>query len=196
MATARVKGGRLDFAEEGDLVYDDGGGDSETNPEASEQDDKVVRSVRKVTAEEAGANRVPIGDVVLPLLGEKVETPGGPAGAAVQNLIERLKIDLFKPIDKGLGFRAYGSYRRLIGMPKDVNYEIVRHHTDDEEILLTDRREMRGERQGGGEGEKCALKIQFSLESAEYATMCLRELTKKESTVLMQKTELKKSSVE
>ncbi|KAJ8902440.1 hypothetical protein NDN08_006845 [Rhodosorus marinus] len=195
MATARAKGGRLDFAEEGDLVYEDRDG-VETNAEATEQDDRPARSVRKVTAEEAGSNGVPIGDVVLPLIGEKVDAPGGPVGAAVKELVERLNIDLSKPIDKGLGFRAYGSYRRLIGSPKDVKYEIVRHETDDEEILLTDRREMSGERQGGGVGEKCALKIQFSLESAEYATMCLRELTKQESTALMQKTVLKRSSIE
>mmetsp|Transcript_35254 Transcript_35254/g.140095 ORF Transcript_35254/g.140095 Transcript_35254/m.140095 type:complete len:455 (-) Transcript_35254:3023-4387(-) len=196
MATARAKGGPLDFAEEGDLVYEDGAGVAKTSAEAKEQDDRPVRSVRQVTAEEARAKRVPIGDVVLPLIGEEVAAPAGPVGAAVKRLMESLDVDLSKPIQKGLGFRAYGSYRRLIGSPKDVQYEIIRHKTDDEEILLTDRREMSGARQGGGEGEKCALKIQFSLEAAEYATMCLRELTKQESSALMQRTVLKHSSAE
>lgn len=66
--------------------------------------------MRQVTAEEARAKRVPIGDVVLPLIGEEVAAPAGPVGAAVKRLMERLDVDLSKPIQK---VSRRNSFRRV-----------------------------------------------------------------------------------
>lgn len=65
------------------------------------------------------------------------------------------------------------------------------YEDENEDILLTDKKELYGEvrDRGGGTGKGIfrGLRVSFTLQRAEYATMFLRELTRIDSSAEVQK---------
>ncbi|EJT49021.1 pseudouridine synthase [Trichosporon asahii var. asahii CBS 2479] len=164
---------------EGDLVYEhDAGDDDADNKETSSRD------VKRLTSADLG--QYTLADVILPLPGWNIEYPGGRIGQLYK---DALLADGLDPLRLRRDQREYslpGSYRRLIRKPTDVSWEHIRY-TDptlplaqaDEDRILN----LNPPAADDPNGKFRALKITWSLGTASYATMALRELTREETAI-------------
>jgi len=186
MATFRLEHGSRTHGVEGDFVFvNDNLKESHTLDE--EDGSKPLDLLRTVTAEEATSQSIPIGRVVLPLIGERVEIPPGSAGDAIKKVMDDEEINLRAPLEKKLGMRIYGSYRRLIAYPQDLKADVVSYESDTQDVLLTDKKILEGVADHVPEGSLRGVRVEFILQPAQYATMLLRELTRQSSSTDVQK---------
>jgi len=132
-------------------------------------------------------------DVVLPLPGSRIKVPQNETGAELERLLEEdgLTLQSFKAREKI--FVSYGSYRRIIVKPDNLNWDIKQYSNPRENLIENDldllNRELSTVHLDRGscspvKSDSCdeALVISFDLPPSSYATMCLRELMKKPST--------------
>lgn len=168
--------------------------------------------VRPVTAEEETSRSVSIFRVVVPVLGSEVGIPNIAYGRVAKKILDREKIDLQSKLGSEYGMR--GTYRPLLAKARDVEMQI-RSYSDGSTILIPnsirpcsdegvttvdcDGKETKAGNaieeatitETNTETEDCrnkkALIISFTLGCAEYATMLVRELTKKDSSTVNQK---------
>lgn len=73
-----------------------------------------------------------------------------------------------------------GSYRKIIHLPKEVSWEIMRYTDPDIPLAQSDEDNILGidPPQTDPNGRFLALQIKLQLGTASYATMALREVTK------------------
>lgn len=73
-----------------------------------------------------------------------------------------------------------GSYRKIIHLPKEVSWEIMRYTDPDIPLAQSDEDKILGidPPQTDPNGRFLALQIKLQLGTASYATMALREVTK------------------
>lgn len=193
----------------GDLVMVAGAEEGEQDEKADEEGepaedmDRVPAGFRVVVAteEDVAAGKYSMADVVLPLLGYKIQLPSNSVRDYMLDLLvqDGLDFDVFTN-KKQPQYSLSGAYRRVIEMPQDFQWSIREYTTGYEHLLPTDLdllRERQAEQQGtvemsGGneakatEGEGIrgkALCLEFTLRSSTYATMFLRELTKQPTDV-------------
>eukprot|EP00172_Hildenbrandia_rubra_P003603 Plantae.Rhodophyta-Hildenbrandia_rubra.ctg5992.p1 GENE.Plantae.Rhodophyta-Hildenbrandia_rubra.ctg5992~~Plantae.Rhodophyta-Hildenbrandia_rubra.ctg5992.p1 ORF type:complete len:744 (+),score=146.75 Plantae.Rhodophyta-Hildenbrandia_rubra.ctg5992:3721-5952(+) len=193
MASARVSVSRSHYAIEGDVVpYD-------TTVLRSVKGEKLLGSLetRTVSREEAEKKSVKKDFVILPLVGKgtsaaKIE---GKWGQVCRDEIEKHGLD-FDNSASELGL--LGGWRRLIAKPSDKELRFVSYDRFDEDLIKKskameeyatkigqDGRTLSEYKRISG-GERTGVILSFSLGVAEYATMCVRELTKMDSSVASQ----------
>jgi len=68
-------------------------------------------------------------------------------------------------------FQLEGAYRALIGMPFDLEYDMIKHDNSVPDLLAARDDEIIP-------GDNLALRIHFSLNRGQYATMAARELSR------------------
>ncbi len=172
----------------GDLVLNESrDGDDVT---ADQQQSRV-----RVIGSEDEARAHSIEDVVLPLPGFAVKYPSHVIGARYRELMSVDHVDL----TTREGSRDYilpGSYRKLVIRPRDVTWQLLHYDTLTTPLTTTDlERLQRASNSAASEqsaaestsGQYKALRLEFTLPSSCYATMCLRELTKQSTTIEFQK---------
>ena len=160
------------------------------------------KSVKVVDEQDLKESKYSITDVVLPLAGSKIIYPGGSCGDLFDELLKKDGIgkDVFKrigDIDRELSLG--GDYRKLVCKPTDVTYEVITYTDPVQPLIQTDLMKVGGidinatticsseELQegksdmasGSEEDILFGMVIGFSLPPSSYATIALRELTKR-----------------
>lgn len=166
-------------------------------------ENKFNRNVHVVTEEDVASNRFSIDDVILPLIGSNIILPSNSIGEYMIELLrkEGLSMEIFATCST-IHYRSRGQYRKLIQKPIDFEYRFKSYTSIDEEIIETEISKYRQK----SSSLMCstitpmnsefsvdtplqqfkALILQFILPSGTYATMMLRELTKRSTETLYQ----------
>lgn len=149
-----------------------------------------------VIATEENLKDYTIFDVVLPIVGSRVRLPLNSVGAEFERLLKKdnLTLDSFKTKEKL--FISYGSYRKVMVRPSNVNWTVKQYSHPQQNLVETDldklnRELMTKDKESGvdklvpppkSDSSDEALIVSFELPPSSYATMCLREIMKKSST--------------
>lgn len=149
-----------------------------------------------IVATEQNIDRFTIFDVVLPIVGSRTKLPENDVGEEIQRLIQddKLTLDCFKRNERH--FISFGSYRKIMVKPKNVNYRLIQYSHPQQNLVDTDIdqliRELKIKDIEGSNSRLSsapisdssdeALVIEFELPPSSYATMCLREVMKQPST--------------
>ena len=140
------------------------------------------KSVKVVTEDDVKACDYGITDVVLPMIGSKIDYPTNSTNEFIEDLLEiyGLSKDLFKQIKGELSLG--GDYRKLLIRPADVDWVIKQYSNPTEPLIETDLMKISGEKLKVGQGDKqqlIGMSIGFTLPPSSYATIALRELMKR-----------------
>jgi tRNA pseudouridine13 synthase len=181
---------------------------------AEDEFDEGDITVHVVTEADVQEGRFSFEDVVLPLPGFAVIYPKGvPSVAAVYDrwlTQDGVTLPAESDARGGLVAPMPGTYRKVLGRPRELEHRILHYVHDDAQLCLTDydratRPEVAvqtveatsGTDAGGGPDpassspssfmalppRHMAVQLSFSLPRSSYATMLLRELTKEDSSV-------------
>jgi tRNA pseudouridine13 synthase len=133
-----------------------------------------------VTAEEAAAGTYSIEEVLLPLPGHKVQLPRHEVAAEYALVLEEHGIRKEDLKHKVAELALPGSYRKLLQRPQQMVWRVLKYDDPNLPLAATDLMTLRGEEEPAGVpgGALTAARLEFTLPSSTYATMCLRELTK------------------
>ncbi|KAF7977463.1 hypothetical protein HWV62_3649 [Athelia sp. TMB] len=123
-------------------------------------------------------------DVIIPLPGTDVAYPGGSLGERYR---EYLKLDGLDPdnfVRKQKEYTLGGAYRKILQLPKDVSWSVLRYTDPDVPLAQADEDKLLGFDPPvlAEDGKFMALQIQLTLNTAAYATMALREVTKTDTS--------------
>ena len=177
--------------------HTDGGGAPTTGPVAGPVEEFAAESgsgsadfvPHVVTAEEEANGTYSIEEVLLPLPGHKILFPANDVQHEyTRRLAEHgLTIDCLARGSGGLSLP--GSYRRLLQRPQQMKWRILKYTDPNLPLAVTDLMTLRGEPEPEGTpgGTRTAVRLEFTLPSSTYATMCLRELTKQSTELSHQK---------
>ena len=82
-----------------------------------------------------------------------------------------------------------GQYRKILKKPNNLTWEKIRYTDPNADIVQPDEDALLGFEAPKSEesGEKLALRVEFDLDSASYATMALREVLKSETSNVNQR---------
>lgn len=177
-ASFRVSSMDKDTVMVGDLVLGEGKGNTKT-----------------VTQEDIEKETYSLDDIVAPLIGTKSVLPENELGEYMKTKMESelgVTVDMFKKIeDKGLAI--YGDYRKIFCRPNDFDFEVKEYFDPLQPLLQTDLMKLNGENleiQPKSEEHsqlKVAMIVGFTLPSSSYATIAIRELTKRPTSNEYQK---------
>ncbi|KAH8327601.1 hypothetical protein KR074_002431, partial [Drosophila pseudoananassae] len=168
---------------------------SESAPDAVEEDaieeeSIFKRKVRPLTEEDIASGKFKITDVVLPLPGHDITYPGNQCREWYEEMLaeEGLTSEMLKHKDKT--YSLGGAYRKLIIQPNDLKWSFRRYNTPEDTLIASDWERLRNipitEEPEEEEAKFLALLLEFSLPTAVYATMFLRELFKKDTSTAIQ----------
>ena len=151
------------------------------------------KAVKEVTQDDVETCKYKITDLVLPLIGSKIEYPTDSTGDVYEELLAEdglTKDDFEKITDRELA--VGGDYRKVICKPSDVNFEIKLYKDPNQPLVKTDlmvvhdapldcvdvteevKNEVRDE-----DKVIIGMVIGFTLPPSAYATIALRELTRR-----------------
>lgn len=148
-----------------------------------------------LVATDENLSKYTIFDVVLPIIGSRVRLPKNDVENELKRLLslDNLTIDSFKVREKL--FISYGSYRKIMVKPNNVNWKVKQYSNPQQNLIETDLELLN--RLSSTKDKECfenppsppvsdssdeALVVEFELPPSSYATMCLREIMKKPST--------------
>ncbi|CAG8485378.1 10183_t:CDS:10 [Acaulospora morrowiae] len=157
-----------------DSISDLASGESSTTGSGNKKDIKV-----KVLTEEDLPNYT-IYDVVLPLPGHSVIYPDNIIFQKYKELMWKDRLDPREMKRNVKDLSLTGSYRKIIGKPKDVFWKTFRYNDPKIPLALNDLEVLQGksEPESIPDGAYLALRVHISLSTSQYATMALRELLK------------------
>lgn len=152
------------------------------------------KEVRSVTQDDIETCKFSMTDVVLPLVGSKIEYPTDSTGDMIDELLEKdglTKEDFEKIGDRELA--VGGDYRKVICKPADIDFEIKVYSDPLQPLVKTDLMnvhnadldcvDMTDESSATFENDEAkaivGMKIGFTLPPSSYATIALRELTRR-----------------
>ncbi|KAL7557125.1 hypothetical protein ACA910_002410 [Epithemia clementina (nom. ined.)] len=169
----------------GDLILLDDHGIDETYDDT--QNVGQLPEVHVATADDVAQGKYNLQDVVLPLVGNKTTLPSygkeildgllsehGLSMESIQNYSDR-------------NFSYGGGYRKLVCRPKDVDFDLLEYADPLEPLVQTDLMKLSGipircldsSETDSSKNALLGMRIGFTLPSAAYATIALRELMKK-----------------
>lgn len=135
---------------------------------------KEVQRARLITAEECA--QYTIYDIVLPLPGCDVTYPETSLKTYYAEFMSQHNLDPFNMVRNTKELSLLGSYRKIMSRPIDLEWEILKYHDAQQQLVPTNLDDLQGKRiDVPGIGPHTALKVGFQLETAAYATMMLRE---------------------
>jgi len=186
--------GEINITNEEDKIDEKNEEVNENVIDNSEKDlDKIFEENYELVNDE-NISKYNIYDVVLPVVGYRVKFPENEMKNIILDLLSKdgLSLDDFKY--SSLFYYAVGYYRKILEKPKDVKYEIINFEKEDED-LQSDYYNINPHPKSSGNKFK-ALRMQFQLGQATYATMLFREVTKQDSSVSIQAklSEIKKNN--
>jgi tRNA pseudouridine13 synthase len=150
---------------------------------------------KPLTQEDLDNKKYTLEDVVIPLIGTKSKFPTNKLGEVMKDELMKelgITVEMFKQIqDREVAI--YGDYRKMIVRPKDFDFEIKEYYDPLQPLLQTDLMKLRGEgievkpKENDDDKTRIAIIVGFTLPSSSYATVALRELTKKPTSTEYQK---------
>ena len=171
----------------GDLVLTDDRNEAEGGSGTSGLGGKAVKLVDEA---DVSSGKYDITDVVLPLVGTKVQYPENESGALFDSLLADkgvTKLQFGKVQDRELALG--GDYRKLVCKPTDVDFEIIEYSDPLQPLLKTDlmkleQSELEVSTSEAKDEEKetdilLGMVVGFTLPPSSYATITLRELMKR-----------------
>jgi len=181
----------------GDLVSS-GAVDSETEP-----------GVKHIVQEDLDSSKYSMADVLLPLIGHASLLPLNDTREVYTSALAEagLSLEYFKD-DAPAEFRFTGAYRAIMSYPKDFQWRQLTYHDPDEELVTTElgqyeqaaneakaewqakQKQADSEEQAKPETKKTAsvggplhaVHLEFTLPPGTYATMFIREMSKKSTS--------------
>lgn len=157
------------------------------------------KAVKVVDEDDVSSGTYSITDLVLPLVGTKVQYPQNNTGELFDSLLEKegLAKENFSNV-KDRELSLGGDYRKVICKPLDVDYEIRQYYDPLQPLLQTDLMRINDitteapptkrptiaapetkETSDSGDTVLLAMVIGFTLPASSYATIALRELMKR-----------------
>ncbi|KAL7479171.1 hypothetical protein ACHAW6_004915 [Cyclotella cf. meneghiniana] len=204
VASHRIETGGSTKAKAGDVVLLEDKSLAQGGSGTSGLKGKVVKILDE---DDVKSERYTIADIVLPLVGSKICYPKGPSGNKFDELLQKdgiKKADFAKigTIDKEIALG--GDYRKIICKPSDVSFEIMTYKEPLQPLIQTDLMKSMGTEitaapiSSSAKSPDCTdltnqevvtcddsastlfgMVIGFSLPPSSYATIALRELTKR-----------------
>ena len=114
-------------------------------------------------------------DIVIPLPSD---------GNIDEEIVPLLRADGVEPsmFSAQKELNSSGDMRKLFARPTDIEYDIIEHDDRDAELIDSDLDKLSGKTNSihhvkGGKYRSAV--VEFSLQSSQYATMCMRELMKR-----------------
>ncbi|XP_030385286.1 pseudouridylate synthase 7 homolog [Scaptodrosophila lebanonensis] len=148
------------------------------------------RKVRSLTAEDVASGTYKLTDVVLPLPGYDITYPSNECSTWYEEMLAEagLSSDLLRHKDKT--YALGGAYRKLLIQPSDLKWEFRRYGTPEDTLIASDWEQLNhipvSPVPAEPETKYTALLLEFSLPTAAYATMLLRELLKLDTSTASQ----------
>ena len=174
MATERIRlyGNQLQV---GDLVDTS----RYQNVDDLSEEEKTKNGHISVILKESDLSRYTIDDLVLPLPGYDVKYPENKMMDAYKTFMGSHGFDPNDMRRKQKDFSLPGSYRKVLVKPKDFEWSLVSYEDPNADIDLSISKENT---LPDLEGKSLAVVLQFTLPTSAYATMCLREFLKTETS--------------
>lgn len=155
-----------------------------------------IESKLKLATQE-DVDKYTIFDVVLPIVGSRTKLPENDVGQEIERLLtnDHLELGSFKKNERL--FISFGSYRKMMVKPKNVNWSLKQYSHPQQNLVETDIdrliRDLKLKDIDGSTSSRLAsapvsdssdeaLVVSFELPPSSYATMCLREIMKQSST--------------
>ncbi|XP_022215431.2 pseudouridylate synthase 7 homolog [Drosophila obscura] len=157
---------------------------------ALEEESVFKRKVRALSEEDIASGKYKLSDVVLPLPGHDITYPANECGAWYEEMMAEvgLSSELLKHKEKT--YALGGAYRKMIIQPNDLKWSFRRYNTPEDTLIASDFELMKGipitAEPSEEEAKYLALVLEFSLPTAAYATMLLRELFKQDTSTATQ----------
>eukprot|EP00979_Chaetoceros_neogracilis_P018308 scaffold10570_cov290-Chaetoceros_neogracile.AAC.13 len=160
------------------------------------------KAVKEVSQDDVEMCKYSITDVVLPLAGSKIEYPSDSTGDVYEDLLANdglTKESFDNVLDRELA--VGGDYRKVLCKPLDVDFEIKLYNDPTQPLVKTDLMEVTNASLDcvdvtADENERLAEKskdqmivgmvIGFTLPPSAYATIALRELTRRPTSAQYQ----------
>lgn len=149
------------------------------------------KAVKLLEEQDVAEGKYSISDVVLPLAGHKIKYPGGSSGELFEALMKedglgKADFAKFAKLDREVALG--GDYRKLLCKPSDVSWSSLKYTDPTQPLLQTDLMKVAkcdiaatdlSEDPTSEEDTLSGMVIGFSLPPSSYATIALRELTKR-----------------
>ncbi|SGZ40695.1 related to Multisubstrate pseudouridine synthase 7 [Hanseniaspora guilliermondii] len=167
--------------------------------------DNFIRA-KPLTEEDVNSGRYTVFDIVLPTPGFDVHYPEFMKDF-YEEVMKKDDLSPFEMIRKVKEFSLPGSYRNILGKPKNMNFKIINYMNDNDDILNSDLEILNSNNAknngrnclenklgkyaisdekssvyASAEDHKVAVILEFELGTSSYATMLLRELLKVETS--------------
>jgi tRNA pseudouridine13 synthase len=169
---------------------------------SSKKSRKTRRPAQVKVLTEKDLKKYSIFDVLMPLPGHDVAYPGGELGEMYREFLkmdgldpdnwvrkQKWVISLWQPSLFAYRvirreFSLGGSYRKIMHLPRNVSWRILRYTDPDVALAQADEDKLLGFDPPvvDENGKFVALQIELQLGTAAYATMALREVTKTETS--------------
>ena len=120
----------------------------------------------------------------MPVVGYKVKFPENEIKTIIMDLMTKDNITLDNFKNSSLFYYAVGYYRKILERTFNVKYDILKFDSQDADLQVANYNVEQHSCPKAGKNK--ALRLQFSLPQATYATMLFRELTKQSSAVNFQ----------
>ena len=200
-ASHRIADGGSSYIREGDLVLVEDKGLEDGGNGTSGLKGKTVK---EVTQDDVEACKYSITDLVLPLVGSKIQYPTDSTGDEIEDILAKdglTKEDFGKIGDRELA--VGGDYRKVICKPSHVNYEIKLYSDPHQPLVKTDLMAVHkaslecediteGDTDTNMDGAKkpgkaiIGMVLCFTLPPSAYATIALRELMRRPTSAQYQ----------
>ena len=139
-------------------------------------------SVKTLT--ESDMDQYSIFDVIMPLPGQDVCYPGGTLGERYREFLVADGLDPDNFVRKQKEYTLNGSYRKILQLPKDISWSVLRYTDPDVPLAQADEDALLefDVPKTDTNGKFLALQVKLTLGTAAYATMALREVTKTDTS--------------
>ncbi|KAI8040523.1 hypothetical protein M5D96_006466 [Drosophila gunungcola] len=166
--------------------------------EAIEEESLFKRKVRPLTAEDIASGKFQLSDVVLPLPGHDITYPSNECGAWYEEMLAEVGLSSDQLKHKEKTYALTGAYRKMIISSSDLKWSFRLYNTPEDTLIASDWELLRNipvtPEPAEDEAKYLALLLEFSLPTAAYATMFLRELLKQDTSSASQ-TQLEKEAM-
>jgi tRNA pseudouridine13 synthase len=131
----------------------------------------ISERVRPMTSSDISSGRYSIHNVVIPLPGSEVTLPTNSVGTKLMEMLAGIGLTLlsFKVHPRNRKFVIPGSYRRLVGVVRDVQWKMVPPSLMSQATPISSS--------SATPMESCDLEMEFKLDSGCYATVVLDEFS-------------------
>ncbi|XP_034481080.1 pseudouridylate synthase 7 homolog [Drosophila innubila] len=155
-----------------------------------EEESIFKRKVRPLTAEDIASDKYKLSDVVLPLPGYDITYPNNECAAWYEQMLGEVGLSSELLRHKEKTYALGGAYRKLLIQTSDLKWSFRRYSTHEDTLIASDWEQLKNieitPEPSESEGKYTALLLDFSLPTAAYATMLLRELFKQDTSTATQ----------